>query len=142
MNGGNIQMTLMFYKDETVNKSIEEYIAMKTRLLEIEVDEAIASETKIENEQASASGVQSQEEESRRQSESARQREVQLKAREDVLKQREDDLALRQEQANNNILPNINEQEEVTQTNSDIENRPEDQAQVPDNRSQEVLGQG
>ena len=75
------------------------------------------------------------------------------------MKQREDDLALREEsalqreeqlrqqtapqreEANNNILPNINE-EEVTQTNSNIENRPEDQTQVPDNRSQEVLGQG
>jgi hypothetical protein len=134
MNGGNIQMTLMFYKDETVNKSIEEYIAMKTRLLEIEVDD------NMQKEQESANAVVSQEE-------SARQREAQLKAREDVLKQREDDLALREEQlrqeeSNNNILPNINEQEEVTQTDSNIENRPEDQAQVPDNRSQEVLGQG
>jgi len=140
MNGGNIQMTLMFYKDETVNKSIEEYIAMKTRLLEIEVDDD------MKKEQDSANAVVSQEE-------SARQREQQLKAREETLKQREDDLALREEsalqreeqlrqqQANNNILPNINE-EEVTQTNSNIENRPEDQTQVPDNRSQEVLGQG
>jgi len=136
MNGGNIQMTLMFYKDETVNKSIEEYIAMKTRLLEIEVDD------NMQKEQDSANGVVSQE--------------AQLKAREETLKQREDDLALREEsalqreeqlrqqqqQANNNILPNINEQEEVTQTDSNIENRPEDQTQVPDNRSQEVLGQG
>jgi hypothetical protein len=134
MNGGNIQMTLMFYKDETVNKSIEEYIAMKTRLLELDVDEKIEKEQESARQsEDTANGVQSQE--------------AQLKAREDVLKQREDDLALReeqlrQEQANNNILPNINEQEEVTQTNSDIENRPEDQAQVPDNRSQEVLGQG
>jgi len=133
MNGGNIQMTLMFYKDETVNKSIEEYIAMKTRLLEIEVDDD------MKKEQDSANGVVSQEE-------SARQREQQLKAREDVLKQREDDLALREEQlrqqqANNNVASNINE-EEVTQTNSNIENRPEDQTQVYSDRPEEVLGQG
>jgi hypothetical protein len=150
MNGGNIQMTLMFYKDETVNKSIEEYIAMKTRLLEIEVDDAIAGETNMQKEQDSANARRAVED-------AVVSQEAQLKAREDVLKQREDDLALREEQlrqqqtapqrdeleeeANNNILPNINE-EEVTQTNSNIENRPEDQAQVPDNRSQEVLGQG
>jgi hypothetical protein len=128
MNGGNIQMTLMFYKDETVNKSIEEYIAMKTRLLEIEVDD------NMQKEQDTANGVVSQE--------------AQLKAREETLKQREDDLALREEQlrqqqqANNNILPNINEQEEVTQTDSNIENRPEDQTQVYNDRPEEVLGQG
>jgi hypothetical protein len=131
MNGGNIQMTLMFYKDETVNKSIEEYIAMKTRLLEIEVDDD------MKKEQETANGVVSQE--------------AQLKAREETLKQREDDLALREEslrqetapqrdEANNNILPNINE-EEVTQTNSNIENRPEDQTQVYSDRPEEVLGQ-
>lgn len=138
MNGGNIQMTLMFYKDITVNTSIEEYIAMKTRLLELDVEE------NMQKEQESASGVVSQEE-------SARQREAQLKAREDVLKQREDNLALREEKlrlqetpllkTNNNVANNINE-EEVTQTNSNIENRPEDQTEVPDDRSQEVLGQG
>lgn len=139
MNGGNIQMTLMFYKDITVNTSIEEYIAMKTRLLELDVEENMQKEESArQSEQEATSGVVSQEE-------SARQREAQLKAREDVLKQREDDLAMREEslrqQSNNNILPNINEQE-VTQTNSDIENRPEDQAEVYNDRSQEVLGQG
>jgi hypothetical protein len=126
MNGGNIQMALMFYKDETVNKSIEEYIAMKTRLLEIEVDD------NMQKEQDTANAVVSQE--------------AQLKAREDTLKQREDDLALREDalrskEANNNILPNINEQE-VTQTNSDIENRPQDQTQIYNDRPEEVLGQG
>jgi hypothetical protein len=124
MNGGNIQMTLMFYKDETVNKSIEEYIAMKTRLLEIEVDD------NMQKEQDSANGVVSQE--------------AQLKAREDVLKQREDDLAMRQEQLslqqNNNVASNINE-EEVTQTDSNIENRPEDQTEVYNDRPAEVLDQ-
>jgi len=137
MNGGNIQMTLMFYKDITVNTSIEEYIAMKTRLLELDVEE------NMQKEQETASGVVSQE--------------AQLKAREDVLKQREDDLAMREESAlqreeqlrlqetpllktNNNVANNINE-EEVTQTNSNIENRPEDQTEVYNDRSQEVLGQ-
>ena len=132
MNGGNIQMTLMFYKDITVNTSIEEYIAMKTRLLELDVEENMQKEESArQSEQDATSGVVSQE--------------AQLKAREDVLKQREDDLALRQEQLslqqNNNVASNINE-EEVTQTDSNIENRPQDQAQVPDDRSQEVLGQG
>ena len=124
MNGGNIQMTLMFYKDETVNKSIEEYIAMKTRLLEIEVDD------NMQKEQDATSGVVSQE--------------AQLKAREDVLKQREDDLAMRQEQLslqqNNNVASNINE-EEVTHTDSNIENRPEDQTEVYSDRPAEVLDQ-
>jgi hypothetical protein len=144
MNGGNIQMTLMFYKDITVNTSIEEYIAMKTRLLELDVDEnmqkeqdALKREEESRRQSDSANGVVSQEE-------SARQREAQLKAREDVLKQREDDLAMRQEQLslqqNNNVASNINE-EEVTQTDSNIENRPEDQTEVYNDRPAEVLDQ-
>jgi hypothetical protein len=139
MNGGNIQMTLMFYKDITVNTSIEEYIAMKTRLLELDVEENMQKEQESAlQREASASGVVSQEE--------------QLKAREDVLKQREDDLAMREEQlrlqeaapqreqTNNNVANNINE-EEVTQTNSNIENRSEDQTEVYNDRPAEVLGQ-
>ena len=155
MNGGNIQMTLMFYKDITVNTSIEEYIAMKTRLLELDVDDELAQnmqkeESSRQSVQDATSGVS--------QEESALQREEQLKAREEVLKQREDDLAMREEsalqreesalqreeslrqQSNNNILPNINE-EEVTQTNSNIENRPKDQTEVYNDRPAEVLGQ-
>ena len=146
MNGGNIQMTLMFYKDITVNTSIEEYIAMKTRLLELDVDENMQKEESArQSEHDATSGVVSQEE--------------QLKAREDVLKQREDDLAMREEsirmaneeqlallrdsQQNNNVASNINddiEEEEVTQTNSNIENRPEDQTEVYNDRPAEVLG--
>ena len=139
MNGGNIQMTLMFYKDITVNTSIEEYIAMKTRLLELDVEENMQKEESArQSEQDATSGVVSQEE-------SALQREAQLKAREDVLKQREDDLAMREEQlrlqeTNNNVASNINE-EEVTQTDSNIENRPEDQTEVYNDRPAEVLDQ-
>lgn len=136
MNGGNIQMALLFYKDETVNTSIEEYIAMKTRLLELDVNENIEKEADMKN------NVQSKESE--------------LKAREETLKAREDDLQRREEQ--NNVVNNINGEEsnyveenqenqattteENPQVNSNLENRPEDQAEVPNNREEEVLGEG
>jgi len=136
MNGGNIQMALLFYKDETVNTSIEEYIAMKTRLLELDVNENIEKEADMKN------NIQSKESE--------------LKAREETLKAREDDLQRREEQ--NNVVNNINGEEsnyveenqenqattteENPQVNSNLENRPEDQAEVPNNREEEVLGEG
>ena len=118
MNGGNIQMTLLFYKDITVNTSIEEYIAMKTRLLELDVNDNLEKEKNQEINNVS--------------------REAQLNAREETLKQREDDLAKRETEHNLSINKNVQVED------SNIENTvgPEKQEEVYNDRPAEVLGEG
>ena len=128
MNGGNIQLTLMFFKDETVNTSIEEYIAMKTRLLEIDVDDNIKLEDDAKQAQVTNHAL----------AWTSSNADSMLNAREEVLKQREDNLAVRE--ANNNIVNNKNDSE-ITQTNSDIENRPQDQEEVYQDRQADILDQ-
>ena len=118
MNGGNIQMTLMFYKDITVNTTIEEYIAMKTRLLELDVDDNLQKE----KEQVSLN----------------ENRSSQLDAREETLKQREDDLAKREEAYNLSINKNV----QVENTNVENTSGSKNQEEVYNDRPQEVLGEG
>ena len=130
MNGGNIQMSLMLYKDATVNTSIEGYIAMKTRLLEIDVDDNINLEqSALQREQTAASEMPV---------------DSLLNAREEVLKQREDNLAVREAnflgEANNNIGSNKNDSE-VAQTNPDIENGSQDPQEIYQNREADILDQ-
>ena len=129
MNGGNIQMALLFYKDITVNTSIEEYIAMKTRLLELDVNENIENEASMRKEELTMQGE-------------LKAREESLKAREDDLARREEGLRMAQEMKSNNVVNNINgtAQEEIAQDNIVTENRPEDQTEVYNNREEEVLG--
>lgn len=147
MNGGNIQMALLFYKDETVNTSIEEYIAMKTRLLELDINDNIEKEAELRSAESDMkNNVLSKESE-------LKAREETLKAREDDLQRREEEYAeqsAKQEQLNsNNVGNNINGNEnqvettteETPQINSNLENRPENQAEISDNREKEVLGQ-
>ena len=128
MNGGNIQLTLLFYKDITVNTSIEEYIAMKTRLLELDVNENIENENKTieENKTNEINEINKINE--------IENKEKSLTSREESLKQREDDLQRREEQFtnSNNVVNNINGS--VTQNNINPEIRPEDAQIIPDNR--------
>lgn len=141
MNGGNIQMSLLFYKDNTVNTSIEEYIAMKTRLLELDVNAQLEREAHVEQDESDTA--------LREKSTSD-----QLVSREASLKAREDDLSRREEQfsmSNNNVVNNINgnkeesneegSNKEVTQDNVITENRPEDQEEIYNDRETEILGQ-
>lgn len=132
MNGGNIQMTLLFYKDITVNTSIEEYIAMKTRLLELDVNENIANEN-IANAKLEDENKINETNEINKINE-IENKEKSLTSREESLKQREDDLQRREEQLNNsnNVVNNINGS--VTQNNINPEIRPEDTQIIPDNR--------
>jgi len=130
MNGGNIQMALLFYKDETVNTSIEEYIAMKTRFLELDVNEKLGEERASETAELNRANELSE-------------KEASLTSREEVLRSREEDLARREEvlkkegesgnqQLPNNVVNNINGSN--TQNNINPEIRPEDTPVIPNDR--------
>ena len=126
MNGGNIQLALLFYKDETVNTSIEEYIAMKTRFLDVNEklgEERSQAAAQIEAESNKASELT--------------EKEASLTSREEVLRSREEDLArreevLKNEQLPNNVVNNINGSN--TQNNINPEIRPEDTPVIPNDR--------
>ena len=155
MNGGNIQMALLFYKDETVNTSIEEYIAMKTRFLELDVNEKLGEEKTAREDQVQADANKASDQ--LRRTEGLTEKEASLTSREEVLRSREEDLARREEvlkkddlrsetvrptdeesagnevaQLQNNVVNNINGSN--TQNNVNPEIRPEDTPVIPNDR--------
>jgi hypothetical protein len=143
MNGQNIQLTLMFYKEETINKSIEQYIGMKTKLLELDLQTQSEkeSENPIEDRERKIEERLKQLEESERKFEELNAR---LDAREETLKIREE--SINNLQSNKDETTKVQQNQEastqVEETNSNIENRPQDQAEVSNDRQEEILDQG
>ena len=124
MNGQNILLVLMFYKEDSINRSIEQYIAMKTKLIELEVNQDVEKE-------ANALKLEDIPLEN-----SLEERKKQLDAREETLKMREDSILNLQ---NNK---DANQKEELEKVDSNVENRPENQEEIYNNREEEVLDQG
>jgi hypothetical protein len=133
MNGQNILLVLMFYKEDSINRSVEQYIAMKTKLLELEVNQDVEKEANKPLE----TSLQER-------NNAIEDRERKLDAREETLKIREESINNLQ---NNKDNEEVNEEgtygeEEYEKVDSNVENRPENQEEISNNREEEILDQG
>jgi hypothetical protein len=113
MNGQNILMVLMFYKEDSTPRSIEQYIAMKTKLLELEFERDSQAEIDqvVESKGDKSSLTEGDMMELINPSwEFAKKKETELLEKEKILNAREETLKIREESINNLDTNKNNEQ--------------------------------
>jgi hypothetical protein len=152
MNGQNILMVLMFYKEDSTSRSIEQYIAMKTKLLELEFERD--QQTLNEEQQTGNPINQNNEQSSLEKSREDARREIEdaLLEKEKILNAREETLKIREESINNLDTNKTNEQlptdaenafrrDEIKKEETDIKNQEGQQNQetIPRDWEEEIL---
>jgi len=151
MNGQNILMVLMFYKEDSTQRSIEQYIAMKTKLLELEFERNDAIELEeMQKGTLRSSGMNDDFLQSKHEVVNVArpadllEQEKKLNAREETLKIREESINnLDVNKNNEQSIPSINrdgqEKEEVNIENQEGQQNPEE---IPRDWQEEILDKG